>query len=154
MELFENIRREYEFGAGTIVGVARKLGVHRRMVREAIRNALPMARKKPDRPHWKLNPFIPLIEDMLEADRSASRKQRHTAHRIWQRIKEEVSGCEVSERSIRKYVHKRRLALGLTGRETCVPQSYPYGNEMPVKLPASGTFQKSSIMQQVHTLSQ
>ena len=36
MELFEQIRREYEHGSGTIKGVARKLGVHRRMVREAI----------------------------------------------------------------------------------------------------------------------
>ena len=27
MELFEQIRREYDFGAGTIKGVARKLGV-------------------------------------------------------------------------------------------------------------------------------
>ena len=31
--LFEQIRREYEHGAGTIKGVARKFGVHRRMVR-------------------------------------------------------------------------------------------------------------------------
>src|SRR5438874_13322945 len=37
VELFEEIRREYEFGVGTIVGVAKKLGVHRRMVREAAR---------------------------------------------------------------------------------------------------------------------
>jgi hypothetical protein len=29
VELFEQIRREYEFGIGTIKGVARKLGVHR-----------------------------------------------------------------------------------------------------------------------------
>ncbi len=36
VELFEQIRREYEFGIGTIVGVAKKLSVHRRMVREAI----------------------------------------------------------------------------------------------------------------------
>ena len=39
VELFEQIRREYEFGIGTIVGVATKLGVHRRMVREAIGTA-------------------------------------------------------------------------------------------------------------------
>jgi transposase len=132
VELFESIRREYEFGVGTVRGVARKIGVHRRMVREAIRSAMPMARKKPDRPHRKLNSFIPLIEDMLEADRCAPRKQRHTAHRIWQRIRQEVPGCEVSERSIRKYVRKRRLALGLIGRETCVPQSYPWASEAQV----------------------
>ena len=47
MELFEQIRREYEFGMGSIAGVARKLGVHRRMVREAIRHAEPVRPSKP-----------------------------------------------------------------------------------------------------------
>ena len=32
----EAIRREYQFGEGTVKGVARKFGVHRRMVREAL----------------------------------------------------------------------------------------------------------------------
>ena len=41
MELFETIRREYQFGVGTIKGVARKLGIHRRMVREALADAVP-----------------------------------------------------------------------------------------------------------------
>ena len=41
VELFEEIRREYEFGIGTIAGVAKKLKVHRRMVREAIGSAVP-----------------------------------------------------------------------------------------------------------------
>ena len=31
MELFEELRREYEFGVGSIAGVARKFGVHRRL---------------------------------------------------------------------------------------------------------------------------
>jgi hypothetical protein len=44
VELYEQIRREYEFGAGSIIGVARKLGVHRRMVREAVRSAVPALR--------------------------------------------------------------------------------------------------------------
>jgi len=32
VELFEEIRREYEFGVGTVQGVARTFGVHRRLV--------------------------------------------------------------------------------------------------------------------------
>jgi hypothetical protein len=56
VEVFEEIRREYEFGVGTIAGVARKLKVHRRMVRDAIASALPKARKQISRPHWKLQP--------------------------------------------------------------------------------------------------
>ncbi len=63
MELFEEIRREYEFGVGTIKGVARKLGVHRRMVREAVASALPPPRKKPARRRAKLAPGGPLHQD-------------------------------------------------------------------------------------------
>ena len=42
MDLFEELRREYEFGVGSIAGVARKFGVHRRLVREAIESSIPM----------------------------------------------------------------------------------------------------------------
>jgi ActR/RegA family two-component response regulator len=39
VELYEQIRREYEHGGGTIRGIAKKLGIHRRMVREAVLSA-------------------------------------------------------------------------------------------------------------------
>ena len=41
MDLFEQLRREHEFGIGTIAGVAAKFGVHRRVVRQALSGALP-----------------------------------------------------------------------------------------------------------------
>ena len=44
VELFEEVRREYEFGIGTVAGVARKFGVHRRLVREALDGAIPKER--------------------------------------------------------------------------------------------------------------
>ena len=49
MELFEQIRREYEHGVGTIRAVAQKLGIHRRMVRQAVADARPPERKKAER---------------------------------------------------------------------------------------------------------
>ena len=45
MELFEEIRREHAHGAGSIRAVAKKLGVHRRMVRQALASAIPPERK-------------------------------------------------------------------------------------------------------------
>lgn len=39
MELFEQMRREYEHGEGTINGVACKFGVHRSMVWRALAGA-------------------------------------------------------------------------------------------------------------------
>ena len=71
---------------GPVGGVAQRLGVHRRMVREAIGSALPKPRKKTERPRWKPKAAAEFVDAVLEADRKAPRKQRHTAHRIWERI--------------------------------------------------------------------
>jgi transposase len=132
VELFEQMRREYEHGAGTIKGVARKFGVHRRMVREAISNAVPPSRKIPERDRPKLAPAMPFIEQMLQADRRAPRKQRHTAHRIWQRLKAEHPEVDVAESTVRRYVRGRKQELGLAKAEVFIPQSYRWGQEAQV----------------------
>jgi transposase len=132
VELFEQIRREYEFGVGTITGVAKKLKVHRRMVREAIGSAVPRARKKVERPRWKLSAAAAFVDQVLETDKKAPRKQRHTAHRIWERIRREMPDCQICERTVRQYVHNRKIALGLVAHETFVPQSYAWGVEAQV----------------------
>ena len=69
VELYEQIRREYQFGAGSIIGLAPKLGVDRRMVREAVRSALPALRKKTERPHLKIAPAAALIDEVRRAGR-------------------------------------------------------------------------------------
>ena len=97
MELFDSIRREYEFGVGTIQGVARKLGVHRRLVREALNGAVPVEKPTWPRPRPRLGPVAGFIDGILEADRQAPRKQRHTAHRIYVRIQQERPGVEIAE---------------------------------------------------------
>jgi transposase len=132
VELFEQIRREYEFGIGTIAGVARKLKIHRRLVREAVGSAVPPRRKKTSRPRWKMAPALEFVDRVLEADKKAPRKQRHTAHRIWERIQRELPACQAGERTIRQYVHDRKRALGLLVPETFVPQSYDWGVEAQV----------------------
>jgi transposase len=132
VELFEQIRREYEHGAGTIQGVARKLGVHRRMVREALANAMPRSRKTPVRERPRLDPLIPFIDAILTVDLKAPRKQRHTARRIFNRIRTELPHAQAAESTVRQYVRERKLALGLSRAEIFIPQSYPWGREAQV----------------------
>jgi hypothetical protein len=79
MDWFEQLRREHEFGIGTISGVAAKFGVHRRVVRRAIAGALPPPHCYPERSKPKLGGLQALIERVLDEDRRAPRKQRHTA---------------------------------------------------------------------------
>jgi len=132
VELFEEIRREYEHGVGTVRGVAKKLGVHRRMVREAIASAVPGERKIAVREKPKLGPAITFINTILEADQKAPRKQRHTAHRIWVRLCGEMPALHVSEPTVRRYVHERKHEMGQIGGEIFVPQSYRFGQEAQV----------------------
>jgi transposase len=132
VELLEGIRREYEFGVGTIQGVARKLGVHRRLVREALSSAIPVQKPAAKRKRPRVGPVVDFIEAILEEDRKAPRKQRHTAHRIYVRLCQERPTWPVAESTVRQYVRERKLALGLVARETFVPQHYDWGGEAQV----------------------
>ena len=132
VELFEAIRREYEFGIGTIAGVARKFGVHRRLVREAVLSAVPTEKPIPRRPRPRLEPVMDFIDGILEEDRRAPRKQRHTAHRIYVRLRQERSECPITEGTVRRYVRERKRELGLLAGETFVPQQYAWGSEAQV----------------------
>jgi hypothetical protein len=103
------------------------------MVREALANAVPGEREIPVRRRPKLELAIPFIDAILEADRKAPRKQRHTAHRIWCRIAAEIPEVIIAESTIREYVHERKFELGLMHRETFIPQSYySWGSEAQV----------------------
>ena len=132
VRLFEQMRREYEHGVGTIVGVARKFGVHRRMVRDAVKSALPPERKRTPRESPKLGPVRDFIDAILESDRHEPRKQRHTARRIWDRLRESYPNHEVGESTVRRYVGRRKRELGLKHAEVFIPQSYAWGGEAQV----------------------
>lgn len=128
--MFEEIRREYEHGGGSIRGIAKKLGIHRRMVREAMADANPRERKIALRSKPKLEPVVGFIDAILQADRKAPRKQRHSAHRIWCRIRGEMPEVKAAaESTIRRYVRGRKVELQLVGQERFIPQSYGWGGE-------------------------
>jgi transposase len=132
VELFEQIRRSYDDGVGSIQGVARQFGVHRRLVREALGSAVPVERPMAVRRRPRVEPVMAFIDAILAADQRAPRKQRHTAHRIYSRIRAEMPGCAIAESTVRHHVRERKTALGLARRETFVPQSYGWGSEAQV----------------------
>jgi transposase len=132
VELFWQIRRDHEYEGLSLHALSRKYGVHRRTVRQALESAVPPERKRPEgRPAPALGAYRVLIDGWLLADRSAPRKQRHTAHRVWRRLVDEHGAC-VSERQVRRWVRERRLALGGLVEEAFVPLAHDPGMEAEV----------------------
>jgi hypothetical protein len=119
VELFERIRRDRELEGLGLCALARRHGVHRRTVRQALLSAIPPERKRPvGRSAPALGAYRELIDSWLIADRSAPPKQRHTAKRVHQRLVEEHD-AGVAETTVRDYVRGRKRELGLTAQAYC-----------------------------------
>ena len=73
-----------------------------------------------------LGPYIAIIDEWLEQDMREPRKQRHTAKRILDRLKEE-HGFTGGYTSVKRYVAKKRLLLS-QAREGYLPIAHPSGH--------------------------
>ena len=107
VELFAQIREDHrQLGLG-VRALARRHGVHRRMVREALASPVPAPRKTPVRQAPVLGAVAGLIDAMLREDLDAPRKQRHTSRRIWQRLPMSMASA-VSYSYVCQYAGPRR----------------------------------------------
>ena len=131
MEQFEQIRRDHAREGLSIRKLAKRHGVHRRAVRQALASSVPPSKRPPrGRPAPALGPFRAVVDAWLIGDREVPRKQRHTARRVWQRLVDE-HGAVVSERQVARYVRERRRELGELG-EAYVPLIAEAGVEAEV----------------------
>jgi transposase len=137
VELFARIRDDHrQLGLG-VRALARRHGVHRRTVREALACPVPAPRKAPARLSPVLDSVAGLIDVMLREDLDAPRKQRHTSRRIWQRLADE-HGVAVSYSYVCKYAGPRRAGIeaehraGEVSADGFVPQAKEPGAEAEV----------------------
>lgn len=108
VEQYAAIRRDARLEGLSIRALADKHGVHRRTVRQALASPWPEPRKKPPVRRSRLDPFKPVIDQMLREDLDAPRKQRHTVKRIFDRLVAEHEMEGSSYATVVDYVAVRR----------------------------------------------
>lgn len=135
VDLFAAIRRDSRDGLSGRA-IAQKYQVSRRTVRSALTSAWPQPRRPLPPRASRLDPFKPVIDDILRADLDAPRKQRHTVKRIYDRLLNEHGMREVSYPIVRTYVAARkpkiRVEAGRGPVNVFFPQTHRPGVEAEV----------------------
>jgi transposase len=124
VELYAQVRRSVFVEGLSEREAAKRFGLARETVRKMLRYSTPPGyqRSKPVR-RPKLGPFTGIIDQILIDDREQHRKQRHTAKRIFDRLRDEhdfTGGYS----SVKEYVREQKLG----GQEMFVPLTHPPGD--------------------------
>jgi transposase len=123
MEQWTEIRRRVLIGELTKRAACREYELHWKTLQKILEHTEPpgyrqaQARRKP-----KIEKYLPIIGQILEADCQAPKKQRHTAHRIWERLRDE-QGFDGGYTTVKDAVRASRQGQ----REVFLPLSHPPG---------------------------
>ena len=124
VEVYLRVRRAVMVEGMSIREASRVFGLHRDTVRKMLAYSVPPGYRRqtpPGKP--KLSPYTGVIDRILEDDLGRPKKQRHTAKRIFERLRDEY-GFDGQYTIVKDYVrgHRRR------SREMFVPLSHPPGH--------------------------
>jgi transposase len=118
------------YGKG-IREIARDTGHSRNTVKKALRGEYGGYRARGRQPFPALGPYLTTIDRWLKEDKDQPRKQRHTAVRIYNRLRTEY-GFEGGESTVRRYVREARRRLGVTPIKVFIPLEPELGMEAEV----------------------
>ena len=124
VDVYLRVRRAVMVDGMSMREAARTFGLHRDTVRKMLAYSVPPGYRRqipPRRP--KLEPFTGVIDRILEDDLARPRKQRHTAKRIFERLRDEY-GFDGGYTTVKDYVREHRRQT----REMFVPLSHAPGH--------------------------
>ena len=109
MDLYAKVRRAVMVDAMSERAATRNFSISPKTVNKMVNYTAPPGYQRKDRPVApKLGAFVGIIDKVLQDDREVLKKQRHTAQRIFERLRDEhqyAGGYTV----VREFVAKERL---------------------------------------------
>ncbi len=123
VDLYAKVRRAVMVEGTSERAAARQFGIDRKTVSKMLRHSVPPGYQRKELPvSPKLGPFVGIIHQILLADRDVLKKQRHTAQRIFERLRDE-HGYSGGYTVVREFVAKERVRQ----REVFIPLAHPPG---------------------------
>ncbi len=120
MEQWAEIRRLIKVEERSKRSVCRQFRIHWDTLVKILEHTEPPGyRQAQPRAKRKIGPFLEVIDAILEGDKKVHRKQHHTAHRIFDRLKDEY-GYPGGYTAVKEVVRDRRLRQ----REVFMPLSH------------------------------
>jgi transposase len=89
MEQWAEIRRRVLTGELSKRAACREYDLHFTTLQKILNHTEPPGYQRTTHRPSKLDPFLPYIHQILQEDKKAPKKQRHTAHRIFERLRDE-----------------------------------------------------------------
>ena len=124
VELYGRVLRACHVDGMSERAAGRFFGIDRKTVSKILKHSVPPGYRRegpPARP--KLDPFIGVIDQILEEDKSRIKKQRHAAKRIYERLRDE-HGFTGGITIVTDYVRERKRRT----REVFVPLFHAPGH--------------------------
>ncbi len=123
MDLYAKVRRAVMVENLSERGAAKRFGISRKTVSKMMSHAVPPGYQRKEPPASpKLGPFVGIICQILQDDREVLKKQRHTAKRIFERLRDE-HGYSGGYTVVREFVAKEHLRQ----KEVFVPLAHAPG---------------------------
>jgi len=122
MEKWVEIRRRVLHGEISKRAACREYEIHWQTLTKILTHSEPPGYRRTKPRASKLDSFLPIIEEILKGDRQVHRKQRHTAKRIFDRLRDEhdyQGGITIVQEAVR--------VLKQQSREVFLPLSHPPG---------------------------
>jgi transposase len=125
------VRTAHRVYGKKIKQIARETGHSKNTVKKVLREEYSGYKPRISQPYPVLGPYLNIIDRWLMDDKQQPKKQRHTAVRIYNRLKQE-HGFQGAEITVRKYVREAKLRLGVNTHQVFIPSDPELGIEAEV----------------------
>ncbi len=131
VDQYSYIRTAHRVYGKTIKQIARETGHSKNTIKKVLRGEYSGYKPRIKQPYPVLGPYLTIIDQWLTDDKKHPKKQRHTAVRVFNRLRQEHD-FQGSETTVRRYVREAKLRLGVGAPQVFIPSDPEAGVEAEV----------------------